>query len=90
MNTWKVTEAAGAADDEDASSGFDADRGASYDWDDPDWDHHFGMEHPTAGDPYNNRGRSDGVWNILTAYGFQRAAADTPAGKKNKENKHLI
>lgn len=30
------------------------------------------MMDPTAGEPYTSRGRSEGVWKILTAYGFCR------------------
>jgi hypothetical protein len=30
------------------------------------------MIDPTAGEPYNGRGRSEGVWKILIAYGFCR------------------
>lgn len=43
-----------------------------HDFEDFTADHHFGMKHPDAGSPYNNRGRSEGVWQILAAYGFRK------------------
>jgi hypothetical protein len=47
------------------------------------------MMDPTAGEPYNSRGRSEGVWKILTAYGFCRIL-DTKGrssfGKNNNNN----
>lgn len=46
----------------------------SHDFDDPALDHHFGLENDEARDPYSNRGRTDGVWKILGAYGFRRKA----------------
>jgi hypothetical protein len=35
-------------------------------------DHHFGMELDSARDSYTSRGRTDAVWKILAAYGFNR------------------
>lgn len=46
-----------------------------YDWDDPCWDHHFGMEKKSAGDAYTNRGRTDSVWKTLKYYGFVPATS---------------
>ena len=43
-----------------------------HDYDDLAEDHHFGLTDETVRDPYSNRGRSEGVWKILTAYGFKR------------------
>ena len=44
------------------------------DWEDPCWDHHFGMEDPSARGPYTSRGRTDAVWKTLQAYGFNKSA----------------
>jgi len=44
------------------------------DWEDPCWDHHFGMEDPSARGPYTSRGRTDAVWKTLQAYGFKKSA----------------
>mmetsp|Transcript_26589 Transcript_26589/g.40209 ORF Transcript_26589/g.40209 Transcript_26589/m.40209 type:complete len:104 (+) Transcript_26589:46-357(+) len=43
------------------------------DWDDPCWDHHFGMDDSSAGGPYTTRGRTDAVWKTLQAYGFKKS-----------------
>eukprot|EP00956_Cyclotella_meneghiniana_P034883 scaffold109059_cov23-Cyclotella_meneghiniana.AAC.1 len=42
----------------------------SYNWDDPCWDHHFGMEDDRRS--YDNKGRTQAVWKTLHAYGFSR------------------
>ena len=46
-----------------------------YDWDDPCWDHHFGMDvSSTTRAPYTNRGRTEAVWRTLQAYGFRQSS----------------
>lgn len=45
-----------------------------HDWEDPFWDHHFGMEDDSSRDPYTNRGRTEAVWKTLQAYGFKKSA----------------
>jgi len=75
------------SDGKDANASDDDVSDASetrYDWDDPCWDHHFGKDHPSAGCPYGNRGRTDGVWKVLEHYGFEKA---DPAKKKGKGEK---
>mmetsp|Transcript_1709 Transcript_1709/g.4596 ORF Transcript_1709/g.4596 Transcript_1709/m.4596 type:complete len:201 (+) Transcript_1709:143-745(+) len=44
----------------------------AHDWNDPEFDAHFGWEHKTAGDPYTNRGRTEVAWKVLIAHGFRR------------------
>lgn len=56
----------------------------SYDWEDPSWDHHFGMDHASAGNPYGKRGRTEGVWKVLEHYGFRRASAESGKGGGKK------
>lgn len=59
------------------NSASDDDDDFDHDFDDSGADHHFGMEDDSAGEPYTNRGRSEDVWKILMAYGFQkRSSAD--------------
>ena len=53
----------------------------SYDWEDPCWDHHFGLDHRSADDPYANRGRTEETWKILAFYGFKKADAGKGKGK---------
>jgi len=47
---------------------------SEYDWEDPCWDHHFGMECEKARQPYTNRGRTDAVLKTFEVYGFHRNA----------------
>lgn len=56
-----------------------------YDWDDPCWDHHFGMDHENAGGPYGNRGRTEDVWKVLEHYGFKKANMENVKKKKKGE-----
>ncbi|EJK47769.1 hypothetical protein THAOC_33493 [Thalassiosira oceanica] len=51
-----------------------ANKKTKYDWEDPCWDHHFGMEDHSAGGSYSNKGRTAAVWRTLEAYGFRRSA----------------
>ena len=49
-------------------------------------ENHFGMEHPSAGDPYTNRGRTEEVWSMLSAFGFPRASDDGDDGDAGDGN----
>ena len=49
-----------------------------YDWEDPCWDHHFGMECDNARKPYTAHDRTDAVLKIFQVYGFR----PTSDGKK--------
>ena len=57
----------------------------SYDWEDPCWDHYFGLDHRSADDPYANRGRTEETWKILAFYGFKKA----DAGKGERKDQIL-
>lgn len=68
-DTQPIQNSAMSDTDEEVSS-----KRKKYDWDDPCWDHHFGMDDHSASGPYSNQGRTDAVWKTLEAYGFRRSA----------------
>mmetsp|Transcript_26208 Transcript_26208/g.32307 ORF Transcript_26208/g.32307 Transcript_26208/m.32307 type:complete len:229 (-) Transcript_26208:90-776(-) len=62
------------SEEEEGRRGSSSRKMTRRDWDNPFWDHHFGMQDSSTRGPYTTRGRTDAVWKTLQAYGFKKSA----------------